>query len=83
MIFILITGILFLALLIGGINFNLHVLSRQIDGLTIDIMKIKEDVEEIKKATGNNAFEAILDKPMLTKYMCTEDLYKSHGGQLR
>jgi len=85
MIFILITGILFLALLIGGINFNLHILSRQIDGLTIDIMKIKEDVEEIKKATGENAFEAMLDKPIPDKYKwnCTEDLYKFHGGQVR
>lgn len=74
---------LILALCIGLTNRNVCIVSSQIDALQADLRKIKNDIEEIKKATGENAFEAMLDKPIPTKYMCTEDLYKFHGGQVR
>lgn len=64
----LITGILALILFIGVVGLNLLLVSRQISALHIDIMKVKEDVEEIKKAAGDNAFEAMLDKPIPIKY---------------
>ena len=67
----------------AGLNRNICVVSDQIDALDVDIRKIKSDIEEIKKATGDNAFEAMLDKPIQPRYLSPEDLYRSHGGQIR
>jgi hypothetical protein len=79
----------------AGINRNICVVSDQLDALAIDMRKIKSDIEEIKKATGDNAFEAMLDKPIdyqsnlsiyhrnQPKYLSPEDLYRSHGGQIK
>ena len=64
----LITGILALTIFIGVVGLNLLLVSRQISALHIDTIKIKNDIEEIKKATGDNAFEAMLDKPIPIKY---------------
>lgn len=74
---------LILLIYMAGINRNICVVSDQLDALEIDMRKIKSDIEEIKKATGDNAFEAMLDKPIQPKYLSPEDLYRSHGGQIR
>lgn len=86
---------LILLIYMAGINRNICVVSDQLDALAIDMRKIKSDIEEIKKATGDNAFEAMLDKPIdyqsnlsiyhriQPKYLSPEDLYRSHGGQIR
>lgn len=70
-------------LLIGVVNRNLHTVSYQIQSLQMDIDKIKGDIEKVNKATKDNAFETMLDKPTPLKYWDTEALYKSHGGQVR
>jgi hypothetical protein len=67
----------------AGLNRNICVVSDQLDALQVDITQSKSDIEEIKKATGDNAFEAMLDKPIQPRYLSPEDLYRSHGGQIR
>ena len=78
-----IIGLVTLLMFGSVINRNLGYLSAQIDSIESDNRKIKSDIEEIKKATGDNAFEAMLDKPLPPKYLDPEALYRSHGGQLR
>ena len=95
MTFALVIGFTFLLVFMGRINMNICTVSDQLDALQGDITQIKSDIEEIKKATGDNAFEAMLDKPIdyqsnlsiyhriQPKYLSPEDLYRSHGGQIR
>ena len=83
MIIVLMCCTLILLVYMAGLNRNICVVSDQIDALDVDIRKIKSDIEEIKKATGDNAFEAMLDKPIQPRYLSPEDLYRSHGGQIR
>jgi len=83
MIFALVIGFTFLLFFMGRINMNICTVSDKLDALQGDITQIKSDIEEIKKATGDNAFEAMLDKPIQPKYLSPEDLYRSHGGQIR
>ena len=79
----LICSTLIVLYFMGFVNHNVCAVSYQLDELEIDIRKIKSDIEEIKKATGDNAFEAMLDKPIQPRYLSPEDLYRSHGGQIR
>lgn len=81
--FEIVVGVLFILFFMGRININVCRVSDQIDALDVDIRKIKSDIEEIKKATGDNAFEAMLDKPIQPRYLSPEDLYRSYGWQIR
>ena len=83
MTFALVIGFTFLLFFMGRINMNICTVSDQLDALQGDITQIKSDIEEIKKATGDNAFEAMLDKPIKPRYLTSEELYKSFGGQIR
>ena len=74
---------LILLVYMAGLNRNICVVSDQLDALQVDITQSKSDIEEIKKATADNAFEAMLDKPIKPRYISPEDLYRSHGGQIR
>ena len=71
-------GLVTLLMFGSVINRNLGYLSAQIDSIESDNRKIKSDIEQMKKATQDNAFKA-----MEPKYLDPEALYKSHGGQVR
>lgn len=67
-------------------NHNVSQLNYQMDVCEQRLKEIQRDVKDIKEATGDNAFEAMLDKPIQPRrerFMSPKDLYRSHGGQVK